>query len=84
MYTPTQQEALNKLKKYLSETDPLILAAEVERISAMEFEGLTLDEYFNGFAPVSPTLIHLELNVNTFQKTIKKQPKKFNNDYACA
>lgn len=49
MFTLEQQQSLDWIDKYLAETPPEVIQAEVDRISNLQFEGPTVAEYFDNF-----------------------------------
>ncbi len=50
MFTQSQIEILASLDAYFAETPQRVITAEVEAVSALEFEGATAKDYFDSFS----------------------------------
>lgn len=69
MFTIQQQQSLAWLQQYLAETPKEVIQAEIDAITAMQFEGPTLESYFQNF---HKAFIHEEIKT-------RKRPTRVNN-----
>lgn len=83
MYSPTQQNALNLLDRYFSETSLEVIQTEIKEVFQRQFEGPTIDEYFFNFHQSHSNLAS-ESNGKLVRKSKNKDLSKLNNVYNIA
>lgn len=83
MYSLTQQNALNLLDRYFSETSLEVIQTEIKEVFQRQFEGPTIDEYFFNFHQSHSNLAS-ESNGKLVRKSKNKGLSKLNNVYNIA
>lgn len=60
MYTPEQQETLNRIREYLKSATPEQLQSDLKQVEAWNQVGPTLDEYIKGISNTIPNTKNYE------------------------